>query len=166
MTPITLEDHENYGNETTFTDLQPYLLHAQWHKISTTTEKRVESMALIVVYRYDVFYIPWSMKLSTTTPGTNIGKTNVTVDSQTSNVTNSSLTPLSNPSLNDKYDDGDNNNTSSNNMTWKPWPHGPVRRITMSGAGTSVAAGVVSNGVADYLYESKILYFKYFEYKH
>ncbi|XP_025196099.1 uncharacterized protein LOC112595188 isoform X2 [Melanaphis sacchari] len=155
MTPITLEDH---GNETISTDLQPYLQHAQWHKISTATEKSAESMALIVVYRYDVFYVPWSMKISTTTPGTNIGKNNVTVDSQTLNVTNSSYTPTSTPSLSEKYENVDDNNTSSHNVTWKPWPHGPVRRITTSGSGPSVTtAGVVSNGIADYLYETEIL---------
>lgn len=163
MTPITLENHGNYGNETTSTDQQPHLMHAQWHKISTTTEKSAESMALIVVYRYDVFYVPWSMKISTSTNGTNIGKNNVTMDSQTPNTTNSSSTPLSTPSLNEKYDNGDDNNTSPQNIIWKPWPHGAVRRITTSGSGGSVtAAGVVSNGIADYLYESKILYLENF----
>lgn len=164
MTPITLEDHRNYQNVTTSADLQPYFLHAQWHKISTATEENVEPMALIVVYRYDVYYVPWSMKL-TPTPGTNIGKNNVTVDLQTSNVTNSLNTNLSNPSLNDKQvNGGDSNDTNtSQKLTWAPWPYGPVRRITTSGFGSSgTAAGVVSNGVADYLYESKIFYLKYF----
>lgn len=159
MTPITLEDHRNYQNVTTSADLQPYFLHAQWHKISTATEENVEPMALIVVYRYDVYYVPWSMKL-TPTPGTNIGKNNVTVDLQTSNVTNSLNTNLSNPSLNDKQvNGGDSNDTNtSQKLTWAPWPYGPVRRITTSGFGSSgTAAGVVSNGVADYLYEMEIL---------
>lgn len=161
MTPIMLEDHRNHRNVTTSADLQPYFLHAQWHKFSTATEKNVESMALIVVYRYDVYYVPWSLEL-TAISGTNILKNNVTIDSQTSNVTNSLYTPLSTPSLNDKQDNGRDNNTS-NRLTWNPWPYGPVRQITTSGSGGSgTAAGIVSNGVADYLYESKILYLKYF----
>jgi len=159
MTPITLKDHRNYQNVTTSADPQPYLLHAQWHKISTMIEKNVESMALVVVYRYDVFYVPWSLKISTAFPGANVGKNNVTINSQTSNVTNSSYTPLPTPSLNEKYDKSSNNrdnNTSPDKLTWKPWPHGPVRRITTTGSGAAVTAtGVISNGVADYLYESK-----------
>jgi len=161
MTPITLEDHRNHRNVTNSVDLQPYFLHAQWHKFSTANEKNVDSMALIVVYRYDVYYVPWSLEL-TATPGINIGKNNVTIDSQTSNVTNSSSAHLSTSSLNDKQNNGGDNSTSDK-LTWNPWPYGPVRRITTSGSGGSgTAAGIVSNGVADYLYESKILYLNNF----
>jgi len=100
--------------------------------------------------------VPWSLALKAT-PGTNIGKNNVTIDSQTSNVTNSSFTTFSTPTLKDKKVIGGDNNTS-HKLTWNPWPYGPVRRITTSGSGgLGTAAGIVSNGVADYLYESKIL---------
>lgn len=52
--------------------------------------------------------------------------------------------------LNDK---GSNNSSSSKPV---PWPYGPVRRITTSGSGIGVSGvGDMSNGVADYLYESK-----------
>lgn len=160
MTPLTLEDYRNYQNGTTSTGLQPYFLHAQWHKISTATDKNLESMALIIVYRYDVYYVPWSVKILTGISDTDIAKNNITIDSQSLNVTNSSNTPVSTPSLADKHDNGGDNSdnkTSPHKLTWKPWPHGPVRRITTSGSDTEVTiAGIVSNGVADYLYESKI----------
>jgi len=156
MTPITLEDHRNYRNVSFSADLQPYFLHAQWHKISTATENNFESMALIIVYRYDVYYVPWSLNL-TATPGFNTEKNNITIDSQTSNVTNSSYTTHSTPSLNDKQFNVSDNNTF-HKLVWDPWPYGPVRRITTSGFSASgTTAGIVSNGVADYLYESKIL---------
>lgn len=155
ITPITLEDHRNYLNINTSADIQPYFLHAQWHKISTATEKNFESMALIIVYRFDVYYVPWSLNL-TATPGIKTEKNNITIDSQTSNVTNSSYTTRSTPSLNVKQFNISDNNTS-HKLAWNPWPYGPIRRITTSGFGASgTASGIVSNGVADYLYESKI----------
>lgn len=154
MTPIVL-DGRRYRNGSTFAGYHPYLLHAQWHKISTTAKKNVESMALIVVYRYDMFYIPWSVKESETVMGSDSGKNNVTITSRTSNATrNSSPTPTTtNSPVNDK---NINNSSSAKLLSWEPWTHGPVRRITTSGSGQTVSdVGVVSNGIADYLYESK-----------
>lgn len=155
MTPVVLDDRR-YRNGSTFTSHHPYLLHAQWHKISTTVEKTVESMALIVVYRYDVYYIPWSVKESETVMDTDAGKNNVTTASRTSNaIKNSSPTPISSGDL--PVDDQNKNDSSSTeSLSWEPWAHGPIRRITTSGSGQTVSGvGVVSNGIADYLYESK-----------
>lgn len=151
MTPIFLNDR--YRNETNFTHLQPHFLHAQWHSISTATEKNIRSMALIVVYRYDIFYVPWSLEASTTTIDTDEGKNNTTIDSRMTS-TNSSQTPSPTSYIDDKEDYGDGN--SSSKVSWKPWPYGPVRRITTTGSGSIPSSvGVISNGVADYLYESK-----------
>lgn len=154
MTPIFLDDHHR-RNESNSTDLQPYLLHAQWHKISSTTGDGVESMAIIAVYRYDVFYVPWSLQLSETVTDTSTGKNNVTTSPRTANTTNPQ-TLSSAPTESDKHND-DELDFSSTEPLWEPWLHGPIRRITTSGSGTSASAvGVVSNGVADYLYESKV----------
>lgn len=152
MTPIVLDGSHQLQNGTTSHSLQPYLLHAQWHKISTAVDKNVESMALIVVYRYDVFYVPWSVKLSAMVNDSENEKNNSTVDSRTSNTTSSDL-PSSTVTPNDKYDHDENN--SSSELSSKLWPYGPVRRITTSGS-TISTVGTVSNGIADYLYESKI----------
>lgn len=122
---------------------QPYLLHAQWHKVSTVLhEKDKESMALIVVYRYDLFYVPWAMN-ATVSDTADVGKKNGTADSLATTSTSTSQRPL--------------NDESSNSSSWsKPWPYGPVRRITTSGSGSGVSGvGEMSNGVADYLYESE-----------
>lgn len=110
-------------------------------------------MALIVVYRYDVFYVPWSMRNASAgvavADSSGDGRVNVTEENtKTPNVTKS---PVS-------VDDANANaNESSTHprLSWEPWPHGPVRRITSSGSGSASAVGSVSNGVADYLYESK-----------
>lgn len=153
MTPIVLDNNRRLQNGTTSHSSQPYLLHAQWHKISTTAEKNVESMALIVVYRYDVFYVPWSLKVSATVVDSDGEKNNSTVDSRTPNTTSSNL-PFSTVAPTDKYDHGESNSSSSE-LPWNPWPYGPVRRITTSGSTVS-AVGTMSNGVADYLYESKM----------
>lgn len=154
MTPIVLDDRR-YRNGSTFAGHHPYLLHAQWHKISTTVEKNVESMALIVVYRYDVFYIPWSVKESETVMDTDAWKNNVTVASRTSNTTNNS-SPAPTSSNLPVNDQNKNDSSSTKSLSWEPWAHGPVRRITTSGSGQTIAGvGVVSNGIADYLYESK-----------
>lgn len=146
MTPIVLNDHS--ANKTVMTDQQPQLLHAQWHKISGSTGGNRASMSLIVVYEYDVFYIPWALMAST---DTDVTKNNVTANTTgTSNTTSSSI-PSS--TITPKIDnvEKDHNKTSND-----PWPHGPVRRITTSGSSATVpAVGTVSNGVADYLYESK-----------
>ncbi|XP_025409060.1 uncharacterized protein LOC112682616 isoform X2 [Sipha flava] len=152
MTPIMLDEGHQFQNGTTHS-LQPYLLHAQWHKISTAADKNIESMALIVVYRYDVFYVPWSVKLSTIENDSDNEKKNSTVDSRISNTTSSDL-PSSTATPNDKYDHDENN--SSSKLSSTPWPYGPVRRITTSGSTVS-AVGTVSNGIADYLYEMEIL---------
>lgn len=155
MTPIVLDDRR-YRNGTTSTDHQPYLLHAQWHKISTTTEKSLESMALIVVYRYDIFYIPWSVKASEIVEYTDTGNNNDTTNSRTFNNTKipSPMPTSSNSTVNNKDED----NNSSFKLSWEPWMYGSVRRITTSGSGaTTSAVGVVSNGIADYLYESKTI---------
>lgn len=153
ITPIMLDSHR-YRNVTTSASVQPYLLHAQWHKISTSLDKNVESMALIFVYRYDVFYVPWlqqKMSSSSTVPASDIGKSNVT--SPTSNGTKPHI-PL--PSSNQSYV-VDHNNSSLNVSLRGPWEHGQVRRITTTGfgEGSTASVGTVSNGVADYLYESK-----------
>lgn len=157
MTPVTLDDRR-HRNGTTTTVQQPYFLHAQWHEISTTVEKKMATMALIVVYRYDVYYVPWSSKLTDT------DKRNVTVVTRTADAAKTSRAPSSaTPSAAvDDDDDDENSNESENNATvspklsWEPWPHGLVRRITTSGSGASVSdVGEVSNGVADYLYESE-----------
>lgn len=152
MTPIILDDR--YRNETTFTHPQPHMLHAQWHSISTVTEKNIESMALIVMYRYDIFYVPWSLEVSTTMMDTEVGKKNGTVESTTANANSSHAPSSASYNNNDKDDSGDNNSTSK--PSWKPWPHGPVRRITTTGSGSVPSSvGLISNGIADYLYESK-----------
>lgn len=149
MTPVMLDDNK-HRNVTSFANSQPYLLHAQWHKISTAVEKNIESMALIIVYRYDVFYVPWSLKGSVEVTDAVSGKNNITID--ISGVFNHAVNSSKTPS----YPGKDNVNSTSLNPLEKPWPHGPVRRITTSGYGLSgYAMGTVSNGVADYLYESK-----------
>lgn len=145
--------NDRYRNESTSTHLQPHFLHAQWHSISAVTEKNIRSMALIVVYRYDIFYVPWSLEVSTTMMDADVGKNNTTVDSRTPN-TNNSQTPSTSSYIDDKEDYGDNN--SSSKLSWKPWSYGPVRRITTTGSGSIPSlVGIISNGVADYLYESK-----------
>lgn len=153
MTPITLDDHR-YLNGTAPVGPQPYLLHAQWHEISATAKgSGLESMALIVVYRYDMYYVPWSVN-APTSETLQDNATFVTADPRPANGTEAS-TPTSTPStLNDSDHGGDKD--SSSKLVWTPWPYGPVRRITTSGSGASVStAGIVSNGVADYLYESE-----------
>lgn len=153
MTPIILNDR--YRNETTFTHLQPHLLHAQWHSVSAVTEKNIRSMALIVVYRYDIFYIPWPLEVSTPIMDTDVGKKNISTDGRMTN-TNNSQTPSPTSYIDDKEDYSDGN--SSSKLPGKLWPYGPVRRITTTGAGSIPSSvGIISNGVADYLYESKTL---------
>lgn len=83
-----------------------------------------------------------------------VGKINITADSRVNN-TNNSHTPSLTSYVNDKDDYEDNN--SSSKLLWKTWPYGPVRRITTTGSSSIPSSiGVISNGVADYLYESKI----------
>lgn len=145
MTPVTLDDRQ-IRNGTFSVGLQPHLLHAQWHRISgSAAERNVASMSLIIVYKYDVFYLPWSLMVHTATDNV-VVKSNVTTDSQMSNTTGSSPSTAI-PSL---IDDGEKIENASS-LKLNPWPHGPVRRITTSGS----SAGTVSNGIADYLYESK-----------
>lgn len=149
MTPVMLDDNK-HRNGTNFADSQPYLLHAQWHKISTVVEKNIESMALIIVYQYDVFYVPWSLIASDVMTDTVSGKNNIAIDN--SGMSNHAINSLKTPSFPGK----DDVNSTSSKLLEKPWPHGPVRRITTSGYGLSgYSMGTVSNGVADYLYESK-----------
>lgn len=149
-------DSHRYQNGTTSANTQPYLLHAQWHKISTSLDKNVESMALIFVYRYDVFYVPWLLKKmsSSIVAAFDAEKNNAT--SPMFNSTEPHKIQLSSAQSSLSYND--RNDSSSNEPLRGPWEHGVVRRITTSGFGeTSTAAvGTVSNGVADYLYESKM----------
>lgn len=159
MTPVVLDDrrHKNGTGTGGGVQQQPYFLHAQWHKISTTVGKKPpESMALIVVYRYDLYYVPWSSELTATT--TVVQETVADIDGKR-NVTANGRTV-------DDDDDDDSGREREKNTTttttaapklsWEPWPHGVARRITTSGSGATVSnVGEVSNGVADYLYESE-----------
>jgi len=138
MTPVILD-------ETTSADSQPYLLHAQWHNISTEVDKNVEPMALIAVYRYDVFYVPWTHAAPKT--DTRTEKKNVTAGYRESSDTVGSKMP---PTV------GADGGANSTGRSPEPWLHGPVRRITTTGYGTSTSVGAISNGVADYLYESEV----------
>jgi len=154
MMPVTLDDRRHRNGTNTATVQQPYLLHAQWHEISTTVEKKTVSIALIVVHRYDVYYVPWSSKLAG-----NQDKRNVTAVIRTAETAKISRAPstVTPSAVDDENGRGPHKNaTVSPGLSWEPWPHGLVRRITASGSGASASdVGVVSNGVADYLYESE-----------
>lgn len=97
-------------------------------------------MALIVVYRYDLFYVPWSM--DGTVP-------------DTSGAGDGNSTAASNGTSPRPPNDVKRNDSDASSKPER-WPYGPVRRITTSGSGAGVSrVGEISNGVADYLYESK-----------
>lgn len=160
MTPVVLDDWRHRNGTAV---QQPYILHAQWHKISAMADEKPESIALIVVYRYDVYYVPWSSKPAVAN-SFDTDKRNVTTDTRTVDMVKIPRTPsTTTPPAVDDDDNNDGNGkeqtyneTTSAKLSWEPWPHSVVRRITTTGSDASVSnVGEVINGVTDYLYESK-----------